>query len=100
MPARPPGRDAPAPGTPLRDPAGRASPIAREAAAAAPRERSAPGSAIEPAAGVRIGSIEVHVLPEPERAKPETPRPQAGPRAAQTAPLARGLTSPIGLRQS
>jgi hypothetical protein len=48
---------------------------------------------------IHIGSVEVEIVPAPEPVKPSI----APPPPARTSPsvsLARGLTSPIGLRQS
>ena len=68
-------------------------------APAGPQERATRALAVEgaapEAAGIHIGSVEVQIL-----APPPVPRPTAAARAAPPGPLARGLASAIGLRQS
>jgi hypothetical protein len=61
------------------------------------RETAASGT------GVHIGSIEVEIVPVAEAPAPSAApqRVEPAPSApASAAPLTRGLTSPIGLRQS
>jgi hypothetical protein len=100
-PRETPALELPARKMPARDAPARATPSVRaESVVTAPRERSAPAPAAEPATRVHIGSIEVHMLPAPEAVAQKISRPQAVSSAAPAAPLARGLTSSIGLRQS
>jgi len=70
---------------------------------AGPQERATRALAVEgaapEAAGIHIGSVEVQILAPPPVAPP-VPRPTAAARAAPPGPLARGLASAIGLRQS
>jgi hypothetical protein len=62
-------------------------------------ERQAP-SAPRRFGGVHIGSIEVRVQPPSAPAPPPVPPPHAPSSTAPAIPLARGLTSSLGLRQS
>ncbi|MBK8211890.1 MAG: hypothetical protein IPK78_20045 [Rhodospirillales bacterium] len=70
-----------------------------EVVAAKPDHRPAPAPAAERFAGVHIGSVEVQIL-SPTPVQPPVARPPAVPSAAPAPPLARGLTSAIGLLQS
>lgn len=96
-----PSRDTPSRATPPRDLPARVTPVPRaEAVAAIPGDRSTPASTAERFTGIHIGSVEVHILPPPEPVAPPVPRPRAVSTVRPVTPLARGLSSSIGLRQS
>jgi hypothetical protein len=95
-----PGRAVPAPTAPEADQRSRVglAPPAGGIAAAPDGRRSA--AAPERFAGIHIGSVEVQILSPPPPSPPPVARTPAASSAGPVKPLARGLTSAIGLRQS
>lgn len=77
------------------------SPITGDAHVADARtERTPRDTSPERLAGVHIGSVAIEILPPPEPMKPPVVAAPARATAGAVTRLARGLTSPIGLRQS
>lgn len=72
-------------------------PAVRDDPGPAPSRDPASATPDATAGGVHIGSVEIQIVPAHE--PPPRPAPAVAPRAV-VAPLSRGFTSPIGLRQS
>jgi hypothetical protein len=67
---------------------------------ARPAQRETPEPADQRFTGIHIGSLEVQILPPPEAVIQPVHGRSVASNAAPAAPLARGFTSAIGLRQS